>query len=228
MAWICRAPGCGANVGQGRFTRHCEKHHRALRRHGEALGNAFTKTELAPYWKRVKAKRKATKDAPFWAEVETRWLEMIHNIRGLANGKPGNGIATYVGWDRRAAQALCKVADAAEPKDVIEVVAAMWLANLEGPRRFISDRHFNFNLVRRVRSLGDTCNAQRWDHLQNRVRRLYHELSPKVVEAAARMILAAMGGAAVHVAQVVIEDEKHVRTKRKAYLATFDSIRGEA
>jgi hypothetical protein len=58
---ICRASGCTDVVTRGQFTRYFCKLHRALYRHGDVRGNAFTIRELSHYRKLVKAKRKSTR-----------------------------------------------------------------------------------------------------------------------------------------------------------------------
>ena len=78
---ICRASGCNDEVTRGQFTRYCAKHHRALYRHGHTHGNALSKRELSFYRKLVRTKRKATKDAQFWVECETRWLATIRKAQ---------------------------------------------------------------------------------------------------------------------------------------------------
>ena len=86
---ICRASGCNDEVTRGQFTRYCAKHHRALYRHGHTHGNALSKRELSFYRKLVRTKRKATKDAQFWVECETRWLATIRKVKWTLILGPG-------------------------------------------------------------------------------------------------------------------------------------------
>src|ERR1700722_19194992 len=117
---ICRASGCNERVTRGRYTAHCERHHRNLYRHGDTHGNAFTKRELAHYRKQVKAKRKATKDAPFWSQVELRWVSVVNSAQSVISAyNAGRPTARPT---RVAAETILKVASAAEAAEVIEVM----------------------------------------------------------------------------------------------------------
>jgi hypothetical protein len=119
---ICRASGCSDVVTRGRYTRYCVKHHRNLYRHGDTHGNAFTKRELAFYRKLVRTKRKATKDAPFWAQVELRWVAMVNRAQSVISaanaGRPSHRPT------RVAAESVIKVAHAADSAEVMEVLGA--------------------------------------------------------------------------------------------------------
>jgi hypothetical protein len=226
MSKLCRAPGCSGAVTMGRFSVHCEKHHRALRRHGDTSGNAFTKTELANYRRMVKAKRKATKAAPFWTECETRWDELVRWAQSTVSAWRA-GRATHRPT-KIAAQEIIKVADASPAKEVIEVIGGMLLGLELDAHRFVSDRHFTFQLARRIRSLGDTLTATRWDNKHGKVRRLYHELTPRAVEVLAERLVEALGGAGVNIARTIKEDLRREQEKHNAYLASFQTIRGDA
>jgi DNA-binding PadR family transcriptional regulator len=207
---ICRASGCSDVVTRGQFTRYCSKHHRALYRHGHTHGNAFSKRELATYRKDVMAKRKATKDAPFWPQAEARWTALVNRAQSYISGV-NKGQATHR-LTRVAAESILKIARAAE---VLEVMGGMYLALEQDPHRFVSDRHYWFQLARRVRSLGDTLTATRWDGRANngtgKLRRLYHDLTPKGVEALAKWLVEALGNAGGNIARTINEDEKRER-----------------
>jgi hypothetical protein len=224
---ICRASGCTDEVTRGQFTRYCAKHHRALYRHGHTHGNAFTKRELAYYRKQVKAKRKATKDAPFWSQVEVRWVGMVNRAQSVISGA-NKGQATHRPT-RVAAGTVLKVASCTDSVEVIEVMGAMYLAQEQDPHRFVSDRHYWFQLARRFRSLGDTLTATRWDgralNGHGKLRRLYKDLTPKGVDELAKWLVEALGGAALNIATTIEEDEKREVDKVAAYRDSFASIR---
>jgi hypothetical protein len=224
---MCRASGCSDVVTRGQFTRYCAKHHRALYRHGHTHGNAFSKRELAFYRKLVKAKRKATKDAPFWAECERRWIATVNRAQSVISsynkGQPSHRPT------RVAAEAIIKVAHATDSVEVMEVLGGMYLKQEQDPHRFVSDRHFWFQLVRRFRSLGDTLTASRWDGRASggtgKLRKLYHDLTPRGVDELAKWLVEALGGAGSNIALAIEADEKAVLAKRQAYFDSFASIR---
>jgi hypothetical protein len=192
---ICRASGCRDVVTRGQFTRYCAKHHRALYRHGHTHGNALSKRELSFYRKLVRTKRKATKDAQFWVECETRWLATIRKAQSVISSHNA-GRPTHRST-RVAAEAIIKVAHATDSVEVMEVLGAMYLKQEQDPHRFVSDRHFWFCMVRRFRSLGDTLTATRWDGRANggtgKLRRLYHDLTPRGVDELAKWLVEALG-----------------------------------
>ena len=221
MGIQCRAPGCVSTHAKGRWAIYCERHQCAKRRHGDPLANAFTRTELTRYRAAVRAKRKATKEAPFWAEVDKAWFEFV-TLAGAWGQTPG---VAYHWPTRKAGEEFRKIAGEAEAAVAIEVIAGMWLAQLQDPARFVSDDHFRFETVRRLRSLGAPCNAMRWDGRHNRTRRLYHDLNPKVVLAMFEGIAARpLMGACVHIAQTIMEDERRARVKRDKFRASFAGI----
>jgi hypothetical protein len=224
---ICRASGCKERVTRGRYTAHCERHHRNLYRHGDTHGNAFTKRELAYYRKLVKAKRKATKDAPFWVECERRWISTVNRAQSVISAY-NKGQATHRPT-RVAAEAIIKVAHATDSLEVMEVLGGMYLKQEQDPHRFVSDRHFWFQLARRFRSLGDTLTATRWDgralNGHGKLRRLYKDLTPKGVDELAKWLVEGLGGAALNIAQSIEEDEKREMAKVAAYRESFQTIR---
>jgi hypothetical protein len=128
-----------------------------------------------------------------------------------------------------AAEAIIKVASCTDSVDVMEVLGGMYLAQEQGPHRFVSDRHYWFQLARRFRSLGDTLTATRWDGRANngtgKLRKLYKDLTPRGVDALAKWLVEALGGAGMNIAQSIEADEKAVLAKRQAYFESFASIR---
>ena len=128
-----------------------------------------------------------------------------------------------------AAEAIIKVAHATDSVEVMEVLGAMYLKQEQDPHRFVSDRHFWFCMVRRFRSLGDTLTATRWDGRANggtgKLRRLYHDLTPRGVDELAKWLVEALGGAGSNIAMSIEADEKAVLAKRQAYFDSFACIR---
>jgi hypothetical protein len=224
---ICRASGCRDVVTRGRSTRYCERHHRNLYRHGDTHGNAFSKRELAYYRKLVKAKRKATKEAPFWVECERRWEATIRRAQSITRDSQSGRVVHRP--TRIAAEEVLKIASCTPASEVLEVMGAMYLAQEQDPHRFVSDRHFWFQLARRIRSLGDTLTATRWDGRalggKGKLRRLYKDLTPRAVEELAKWIVAWSAGAGVNIAHTIVEDDRMEMAKKAAYLDSFQSIR---
>lgn len=222
MSRICRAPGC-RGAAAGAWSSYCGKHRLAAYRHGDPLANAFTKHEMGHYRRMVKAKRKVTKEAPFWGLCEERWNGLVRHAQSLDRARNTGQAYHRPSWI--AARAVIQVAEAAKPSEVVEVVGAMWLARMMDPPRFVNDRHFAFQLVRRVRSLGDTLTATRWDHKWNKLRRMYQQPTPRAMETLAGWLAETLGGAGVNIAETIMEDERRKLEKRETFLATFNTIR---
>jgi hypothetical protein len=108
-------------------------------------------------------------------------------------------------------------------------MGGMCLALERDPHRVVSDRHYWFQLARRVRGLGDTLTATRWNGRaiggKGKLRRLYHDLTPRGVEELANWLAEALGGGALNIAQAIEADEKATLDKRQAYFESFASIR---
>jgi hypothetical protein len=224
---ICRASGCSDAVTRGRYTRYCEKHHRNLYRHGHTHGNAFTIRELTYYRKQVVAKRKATKDAPFWSQVDLRWVAVVNRAQSYISGVNRGQVSHRP--TRVAAETILKVASCTTSVDVMEVIAGMYLAQEQDPRRFVSDRHFWFQLARRFRGLGDTLTATRWDgralNGHGKLRRLYKDLTPKGVDELAKWLVEGLGSAGLNIARAIEDEEKARLAKRQTYFDSFAGIR---
>jgi hypothetical protein len=119
-----------------------------------------------------------------------------------------------LGYERRAAYEVQKIADAARPRDVVEVVLAVFIMQEMEPRRFRSDTAFRFQLVRRVRALADVNAGLSYDNKSNKVRRVYRELSPRAIAVIGQWIAEALGGAGIHLARLEREDEGRQKAER--------------
>ena len=111
----------------------------------------------------------------------------------------------------------------------MEVLGGMYLKQEQDPHRFVSDRHFWFQLARRFRSLGDTLTATRWDgralNGHGKLRRLYKDLTPKGIDELAKWLVEGLGSAALNIATAIEEEEKREIAKVQAYRDSFQTIR---
>ncbi len=62
------------------------------------------------------------------------------------------------------------------------IMASMFLLWLEAPSRFVSDRAFYFQLVRAFRSLAPRNIGSYYNYKTGKVKRVYKNLSPKIME----------------------------------------------
>lgn len=152
------------------------------------------------------ARQKANPNSPAWGLLEGRW----ENLKELAmqtlmehqNGKP------FVAHEIAAARQVLNLT-AVPPSVVIRTCLATYLmADLE-PRRFRSDRAFDFQLVRRVRSLAAINVGSYWDAKLQRVTRVYRDLSPRAMQALAVVLKGAFAAPGVQFSAV----ERELKSK---------------
>lgn len=218
MTPICRVPGCGAEAAS-RYSHYCRNHRARLRRHGAVDQEGVTATDLAPYLAKVRARIEKNRESSAWGQLQGRWLAVVDHARSVVaffnNGKPGSS------FERKAAHEVLKIADAAKPHEVVEVVLAMFIMQEQEPRRFRSDAAFRVQLVRRTRALADVNAGLSYDHKSGKVRRVYRELSPKVIAIIGQWLAVALGGAGVHLAQL---EQKEEEGQRKEHLELHKAL----
>jgi hypothetical protein len=211
MPGLCRAPGCDSPT-TSRYSVYCSRHQSRLRRQGDVAQEAISKAELKGYLKRVRQRIEKNPDNPAWGQLEARWLAVVEHAKGiLSDFQAGKAGASYA---RRAATEVLKAAEAAQPRDVIEVLLAMYVMEELEQRRFRSDPGFRFQLVRRVRALADVNAGTRYDYKSNKVRRVYREMSPRAVATMGQWLADTLGGAGARLAKMEREDQERQDRER--------------
>lgn len=191
---ICTAASCKCEaVG---YSNLCDRHKRVKRRHGHPDQKGITVADLKTYQKRVKARMVKNKDSNAWGILRERWSR----VTSLAQGSQVP--SSIFKHQRKALEEISKLGTSIYPEAVIEVVLAMYLMQEEEPRRFKSDRAFDFQLVRRVRGLADINAGQYWDQKQQRTKRVYRDLPPTVTVTIAEYLKTAFGVAGLYVARL--------------------------
>ena len=209
MSALCRVPGCNAAVSS-QYSTLCPIHKSNLRRHGHASQRGVTAAELRPHLASVRARIKKNRESPAWTQLERRWLTVVEHARGVV-AEYYAGKAGYA-YERKAANEVLKIAEAVPPRDVLEVVLAMFVFEARDPKRFVSDRGFRFQLVRRTRALADVNVGLSYDHETGRVRRVYREFPPKAVAILGQWLADALGVGGVHIAKLErAEEERRAR-----------------
>lgn len=217
----CRALQCGARAT--RFGHFCNSHTARRRRHGAPDQRTITKTLLDPFTNRVRARVKANEGNPAWEHCEASWRALVSHAEGIvAHSRTG---AAGIGFERSAAEELCKLARAIDPQDIMFTVFAMFLMAEERPGSFVSDEGFSFQLVRRVRGLTD-ANAGEWfDHNSGRVKRAYRDVPPKVTRLLASWLSQAFGGIAIYFARLDQRDREEKQRRTDALATALASLR---
>jgi hypothetical protein len=178
MTKLCAARSCSEPT-EG-FSTLCANHRKTHRRHGHHEQAGITVHRLGPYLRRVEVRRGKNKDNQAWALLEARWGALVGHAQAvLAEWQAGKAM---VRADVQAAHQIQVLAGAATPAAVVNAALAMFLMRDAEPRRFASDRAFDFQLVRRVRGLAPVNAGAYWNHKEQRTTKVYKDLPPRVVE----------------------------------------------
>lgn len=220
MTYSCRAPGCGARTT--RFGAYCDTHKARKRRHGACDQQAITSAHLKPHLKRIRARIAKNPDSRVWAAADERWQAIIGHARGIMavwhSGHACNRPTV------RAAEEVVKLADNVSPREVVEVVLAMYLLEDDDPRRFRSDQAFRTQLVRRVRALTD-LNAGIWtDPRTGKAKRAYRDLTPHTVAFMASWLATALGPVGLYLARMEHQEQEQKQQERAALAKALEEL----
>jgi hypothetical protein len=110
----CRVPACFKRT-EG-HSQYCSLHRQTHRRHGHPNQTGVTKTELRPYSKAVE-RFLDSRGAAAWDPQFTLWKTLVVESRRIIDlynaGRPESR------HDREAAACICRVAEEADPRDVV-------------------------------------------------------------------------------------------------------------
>ncbi len=192
MSRQCKVPSCYRPTGG--FSTMCTKHKSTERRHGHPEQGGLTVAELAPYRLRVRARVAINKDNPTWGYLQANWKAAMGyaetQIRAVYAG------AFFIRHEVKTWEALLRIDQGAAFSEVLEVALAMFLYREEKPYRFESDKGFDAQLVRRVRTLAPVNAGSYYNHKTGKVQRVYRDLPPRTRETLAgvlRQIFAVAG-----------------------------------
>lgn len=211
MLRTCRAPDCHEAV-QG-YSHYCENHKKTTRRHGAPTQHGVTVHELKPYMALVDARKAKNPESEAWTILSARWEAVLGNAQGVlqrhAEGRAG------VRWERLAAHHLVTIGRDVEPWAVVKTTIDMYLMQDQRPTRFASDAAFDHQLVRRVRGLTDTNAGTYWDNEEQRSKRVYRDIPPRVIQAMAQPLKAAFGATGLNLAAKEREDINTANEERR-------------
>lgn len=208
----CVATGCD-DMSSG-YSTHCERHKRALRRHGHVHQEGITVAELKPFRARVAARRKKNPTNTVWEILETRWLAITANaekiLKGYAAGRSGSKYSVL------AANHLKRLAAMVPHEIVSETALAMFVMREAQPHRFRSDRGFDFQLARRVRALTEANAGMYFDHTTGKMKRVYRDVLPGTLECLATPLKDAFGVVGLRLAELDKKDlQRHANENIK-------------
>ena len=202
----CTKPATG-------YSTHCDLHKRTLRRHGHPEQQGVTVVELKPYRDRIAARRAKNPSNPTWALLAARWEALTAHaaarLDASAMGVPGSS------YERQAAEQLMTLRDSVPPNDVVDAALAMFALLEHRPARFKSDKAFDIQLARRARGLTDVNASSHWDAKEERMKRTYRDVPPRVMECMAESLKLAFGVAGMRLAELDKKDAEGVQAERQ-------------
>lgn len=204
------------------FSTYCTHHKQTLRRHGAPDQQGVTSHELKPYVTLVEARKAKNPTSDAWRLLEARWGVVQDHARAVLQryeeGKVG------IRHERIACQHLATIGRNVEPWQVARTALAMYLLQDQRPTRFKSDQAFDYQLVRRVRGLTEMNAGTYWDHREQRTKRVYRDIPPRVIKAMAYSLKAAFGGPGLALAGRERQNRKEVHEERQRMAAALAGL----
>ncbi|RTL16341.1 MAG: hypothetical protein EKK52_18580 [Burkholderiales bacterium] len=220
MTKQCAARGC--TEGTTGYSTLCDNHKHIQRRHGHPEQGGITVHRLRPYLKRVEARRAKNKDSDAWSILEARWSALEAHAQGIlaewASGK------AMVSAQVQAAQQLQALSGSVPPSTIVNTALAMFLMRDAEPRRFASDRAFDFQLVRRVRGLAPVNAGSYWNHKAQRTTKVYRDLPPRVAELLGRQLREAFGLAGFMLAEKERAEEAKAQDQQRRLAEALEAL----
>jgi hypothetical protein len=222
----CSVNGCPNSTG--RFGGMCARHRQRKRRHGHQLQTSIKASDIKTQVGRVEQLIERDRSGKITAGLE-KVVEVIQEYaEGITSdydhGRP------MVKHSVQAAKEVLTVFREFSSAKCASVVAGMYLFLEAEPHRFVSDRGFTFELVRRFRSISDANIGLYEDNSSGRVRRAYKEISPRTIEQLGGMLIAGFNRFVGHVRLVErrrAEREREARVLLEEGFATVVEEEGE-
>lgn len=181
-----------------------------------------TSHELRPYVALVEARKAKNPHSEAWSILLNRWEVVIDSastaLQQYSKGQPSNRITVV------SAHHLSNVAKHSTPWEIIKTVLAMYILQDQQPNRFRSDEAFDFQLVRRVLRLAPTNAGSYWDNLENRTKKVYKDVAPRVIRALSAPLKEAFGAAGLTLAFKEREEAQRAADERQRLAHALGSL----
>src|SRR5690348_3454182 len=196
-------------------------HHMRNRRFGDpAVSACLRKTELKPFLAEVR--RLCMRGDK---EKTTHVFEAIQaRMRNLAESTLAERLAHAVRGPKRLQQAeqeIARVTAEANPVEAAHLIGALFLLRERMPGRWPTERAFRFELVRSWRKLAGIAYGTCWNHQRGKLRRMYKEMPPTVVEALAEWLVIAYTPLVARLSAAANADANQPKTFRDALAEAF-------
>jgi hypothetical protein len=201
---------------------HCTTHKRTDKRHGDPLQKPILRSDFKPYWRSIERRRIATPKAPIWSLLPARWDALVSHAKGLVAdreaGLPGNR------WEHLAAVEVIRVADYAEAEAVWLTAVSVCLLREFDPRRFVTDKSFEFQLGRAVRHLSEASVGSYWNGATGKVTRVYRDPNPRAAQIIGQWLHGAYGVAGRSFAAADRAEAERKRVERAQFHAALGDL----
>ncbi|MDO8385929.1 MAG: hypothetical protein Q7T13_05935 [Polaromonas sp.] len=186
------------------------------------MQQGVTVHELRPYAAIVESRKAKNPHSEAWTILMARWGVVQDHARATlqkyADGRVGGRV------ERLAAHHLTKTGHEVEAWTVVKTALAMFIMQEQRPSRFTTDDAFDFQLVRRVRGLAESNAGQYWDHQEQRTKKVYRDIPPRVMHAIAQPLKMAFGAPGLTLAAKEREDIQRVNDERKRLTCALEGL----
>ena len=100
----------------------------------------------------------------------------------------------------------------------------MFIMQDQRPTRFKTDAAFDFQLVRRVRGLAESSVGSYWDQKEQRSKKVYRDIPPRVMQAMAQPLKVAFGAPGMALAAKEREDMQKANNERNRLANVLEGL----
>ncbi|MER8486504.1 hypothetical protein [Mesorhizobium sp. M1322] len=158
-------------------------------------------------------------ESPVWAELESRWQDLIASARTDADRRVGNR------YQRAAANELVNIAADVPFWSVAVTVCAIFMLQHDLPHRFASDAAFRIQLARRVRSLSGRHRGIRDDDKSLKQQWVYRELRPKVGAILGQKLWVVFGAVGLQLGALEERDREQERAEKQRFYEAMRELK---
>lgn len=148
---MCLTPGCTQAVKPDWVRRYCDRCRQNMRRNGDPETKAVSKRELMAYRDQAREILKLDPEKRLMAYMRELWGRYLGLASGIMEEARSGKVVhrpTYL-----ARLEIQRLSEHVSFEDIAETILAINLLEHDRPRRFVTDRGFRFQIVKRLRWL---------------------------------------------------------------------------
>jgi len=216
MAYMttCSATDCGRQVA-GR-SRYCSRHFSTNRRHGDSTQVGITQGRIKPQIALVRSYIARRDGDVLWPKLEAVWASAVSRAREqvaeIRSGRP------FIRQEGFAAAELVRVAETAQPRQIIATLVAMAILQAQQPGVFRTDKAAYVQTARRFRSLSKSSRRVCWSACTGTHKTRITDIRSDVAVALGRLLKESMGAIAHYIIEgVAAENQARAASLSDAY-----------